>query len=114
MAALKSALTPTPQRYHAVIILLHWLMATAIVIMLLSGATMALVTLEKAQAPIVLLADKQTTGGYPIIGCLSQLSITELVQSKDELTFKWTEPETAHSQWHAQLAHDKGRLETNN
>ncbi len=72
------------------------------------------IQVPKDGLPIVLLADKQTTGGYPIIGCLSRLGITQLVQLNDEFTFEWTEPETAHSQWHAQLAHDKGRLETNN
>jgi allophanate hydrolase subunit 2 len=62
--------------------------------------------------PIVLLADKQTTGGYPIIGCLSQLGIVQLVQMSGPIEFDWITPEGALANWRSHLMQDKAVLES--
>ena len=47
---------------------------------------------------IVLMADHQTTGGYPRIGCVAHADLPRLVQSvqRRSLFFSWCTPETAY------------------
>jgi len=55
---------------------------------------------------IVLMADHQTTGGYPRIGCVAQADLPRLVQavSGQQLFFSWCASETA-----ARLRHERTR-----
>jgi allophanate hydrolase subunit 2 len=48
--------------------------------------------------PIVLLADCQTLGGYPIIGCVSKANMSALVQQQ-QISFAWQDREMAQTQW---------------
>ncbi|MFA8439372.1 biotin-dependent carboxyltransferase family protein [Pueribacillus sp. YX66] len=51
--------------------------------------------------PIILMADRQTTGGYPIIGTVISVDIPKLAQARpgSEITFKQTTVEEAQAQF---------------
>lgn len=56
--------------------------------------------------PIALLADRQTMGGYPVLGCISRLGIGALTQAKGDVKFSWTSVEQARCDWSARLSLD--------
>ncbi|MBK6941694.1 MAG: biotin-dependent carboxyltransferase [Planctomycetes bacterium] len=51
--------------------------------------------------PIVLLADHQTTGGYPVLGELASVDVPRAAQlrPKDRVRFAWISVEEAQSRW---------------
>jgi biotin-dependent carboxylase-like uncharacterized protein len=45
------------------------------------GISMGAIQIPKDGQPIVLMRDRQTMGGYPLIGCVSYLDVSKLAQS---------------------------------
>lgn len=49
------------------------------------------IQVPKSGQPIVLMADRQTTGGYPVIAVVSSVDLSKLVQTvpEDKIKFEW-------------------------
>lgn len=62
-----------------------------------TGTALGMVQLPSNGEPIVLLKDRQTMGGYPVLGCLTYLSCSVLAQCRpgQPITFKAIELATA-------------------
>lgn len=81
-----------------------------------SPVTAGTIQLPPDGHPIVLLADHQTTGGYPVIGTLASVELTRAAQLRpgervrfawigvDEAQARWVERETALARLRAALA----------
>jgi allophanate hydrolase len=56
--------------------------------------------------PIVLLADHQTVGGYPVVGCVISADLPRLGQlaATDEVRFTWTTVDDARDAYRGQRA----------
>lgn len=53
------------------------------------GISMGAIQMPHDGQPIVLLKDRQTMGGYPLIGCVNYLDCSQLVQSKPGTTISF-------------------------
>ena len=69
--------------------------------MLSSAVAFGSIQLPPDHRPIILAADRQTTGGYPVLGTLASVSHSALAQLKpgDGLRFELTDVVEAQSQW---------------
>jgi antagonist of KipI len=66
-----------------------------------SAVAFGSIQLPPDQRPIILAADRQTTGGYPLLGTLASVSHSALAQLKpgDEVRFELIEVTEAQSDW---------------
>lgn len=69
--------------------------------MLSSAVAFGSIQIPPDQRPIILAADRQTTGGYPLMGTLAGISHSSLAQLKpgDTVRFELMELAQAQSQW---------------
>jgi len=69
--------------------------------MLSSAVAFGSVQLPPDNRPIILAADRQTTGGYPLLGTLASISHSSLAQLKpgDAVRFELIEPAEAQAEW---------------
>jgi allophanate hydrolase subunit 2 len=69
--------------------------------MLSSAVAFGSIQIPPDQRPIILAADRQTTGGYPLMGTLAGISHSSLAQLKpgDTVRFELIELAQAQSQW---------------
>ncbi|AKP67489.1 biotin-dependent carboxyltransferase family protein [Companilactobacillus ginsenosidimutans] len=59
--------------------------------LLSEGTVFGNVQITRDGSPIVLLADRQTTGGYPVIGTVIRADLNKFVQMKSGVNFKFVE-----------------------
>lgn len=87
----------------------HTLSLTTSRDMLSSGVTAGTIQLPPGGAPIVLMADRQTTGGYPRIGDVISADLPLLAQLRpgDSLHFEPTSLAVAQAAYRQQV-HDMG------
>lgn len=66
-----------------------------------SPVTAGTIQLPPDGRPIVLLADHQTTGGYPVLGELASVDVPRAAQlrPKDRVRFAWIDVAEAQSRW---------------
>lgn len=69
--------------------------------LLSSAVAFGSIQLPPDNRPILLAADRQTTGGYPLLGTLATVSHAGLAQAKpgDTLHFKQVTCDAAQQQW---------------
>ena len=69
------------------------------------GIALGAIQIPSDGQPIVLMADHQTIGGYPKIGCLTRTSISKLAQCPPgtKVQFQWVKREKAEQQYREML-----------
>jgi allophanate hydrolase len=70
------------------------------------GVTLGAIQVPADGQPIVLMADHQTTGGYPVIATVIGADVPLIAQRApgDRIAFEIVEIETAERAWRAMLA----------